>query len=67
MDVKGLHHVAYCCKDARETVDFYTKVLGLEYTMAVAEDRVPSTQEESPYFHLFMDYMVVHRLLLSCL
>lgn len=53
MDVKGLHHVAYRCKDARETVDFYTKVLGLEYTMAVAEDRVPSTQEKNPYFHLF--------------
>ena len=53
MDVKGLHHVAYRCKDARQTVDFYTKVLGLEYLMAVAEDRVPSTGEKSPYFHLF--------------
>ena len=53
MDVKGLHHVAYRCKDARQTVDFYTTVLGLEYTMAVAEDRVPSTLEKNPYFHLF--------------
>ena len=25
-----LHHVAYRCRDAQETVDFYTKVLGLK-------------------------------------
>jgi catechol 2,3-dioxygenase-like lactoylglutathione lyase family enzyme len=27
-----LHHVAYRCRDAQETVDFYTKVLGLKYS-----------------------------------
>ncbi len=53
MDIKSLHHVAYRCKDAKQTVDFYTKVLDLEYTMAVAEDRVPSTGEHSPYMHIF--------------
>jgi catechol 2,3-dioxygenase-like lactoylglutathione lyase family enzyme len=53
MDIKSLHHVAYRCKDARETVDFYTRILGLEYAMAVAEDRVPSTGEHSPYMHIF--------------
>jgi catechol 2,3-dioxygenase-like lactoylglutathione lyase family enzyme len=53
MDIKSLHHVAYRCKDAQQTVDFYSKVLGLEYAMAVAEDRVPSTGEHSPYMHVF--------------
>ena len=53
MDIKSLHHVAYRCKDAKQTVDFYTKVLGLEYAMALAEDRVPSTGEHSPYMHIF--------------
>ena len=53
MDVKSLHHVAYRCKDAKQTADFYTKVLGLEYAMAVSEDRVPSTGEEHPYMHIF--------------
>ena len=53
MMVKSLHHVAYRCKDAQETVDFYTNVLGLEFSMAVAEDRVPSTREYSPYMHIF--------------
>jgi catechol 2,3-dioxygenase-like lactoylglutathione lyase family enzyme len=53
MDVKSLHHVAYRCKDAKQTAEFYTKALGLEYAMAVAEDHVPSTGEESPYMHIF--------------
>jgi len=38
MDIKSLHHVAYRCRDAKETADFYTRVLGLEYAMALAED-----------------------------
>ncbi|MCL4800004.1 MAG: VOC family protein [Burkholderiales bacterium] len=53
MDIKSLHHVAYRCRDARETVEFYSGVLGLEYAMALAEDRVPSTGERSPYMHVF--------------
>ena len=53
MDIKQLHHVAYRCKDAKQTVDFYAGVLGLEYSMALAEDRVPSTGEEAPYMHIF--------------
>jgi glyoxylase I family protein len=53
MDIKSLHHVAYRCRDARETAQFYTKVLGLDYAMALAEDRVPSTGEPHPYMHVF--------------
>jgi glyoxylase I family protein len=53
MDIKSLHHVAYRCKDAKQTAEFYTKVLGLEYAMAVSEDRVPSTGEAHPYMHIF--------------
>jgi glyoxylase I family protein len=53
MDVKSLHHVAYRCKDAKETAEFYTKVVGLDYAMALAEDRVPSTGEPHPYMHIF--------------
>ncbi len=26
-----LHHIAYRCRDAQRTVDFYTKVVGLKY------------------------------------
>lgn len=53
MDIKQLHHVAYRCKDAKQTAEFYTRVLGLEYAMAVSEDRVPSTGEAHPYMHIF--------------
>ena len=30
-----LHHIAYRCRDAQETVDFYTNVIGLKYAAAV--------------------------------
>jgi glyoxylase I family protein len=51
----GIHHVAYRCKDAKETVEFYRDVLGMEYTTAFAEDHVPSTGEYDPYMHVFLD------------
>lgn len=55
MLVKSLHHVAYRCRDAKETVEFYTNALGLKYSMAVSADTVPSTGEFSPHFHLFFE------------
>jgi len=54
-NVQGFHHVAYRCKDAKETVAFYERVLGMDFQLAIAEDRVPSTGEEDPYMHIFMD------------
>ena len=53
--LRGVHHVAYRCKDAKETVAFYHDVLGMEYTTAFAEDHVPSTGEYDPYMHVFLD------------
>ena len=50
-----IHHVAYRCKDAAETVEWYGRVLGMEYTTAFAEDHVPSTGEFDPYMHVFLD------------
>jgi len=55
MNIKRIHHVAYRCNDARETVDFYQRVLGMEFQIAFAEDRVPSTKEPDPYMHVFLD------------
>jgi len=55
IELKGIHHVAYRCRDARETVEFYQRVLGMTYTTAFAEDRVPSTGEDDPYMHVFLD------------
>lgn len=50
-----IHHVAYRCKDAKETVEWYGRVLGMRYTTAFAEDHVPSTGEFDPYMHVFLD------------
>ena len=54
MIIKRLHHAAFRCRDARETVDFYTNVLGLKFTHAMGEDHVPSTGEYSPHIHIFL-------------
>lgn len=51
--IQGLHHVAYRCRDAKTTTDFYTRYLGLDFNIAVAENRVPSTGEWSPHIHIF--------------
>ncbi|MFV3091425.1 VOC family protein [Pseudomonas sp. GW6] len=48
-----LHHAAYRCKDAKETVEFYTKALGLKFIHAMGEDHVPSTGAYSPHIHIF--------------
>jgi catechol 2,3-dioxygenase-like lactoylglutathione lyase family enzyme len=53
--LQGIHHVAYRCKDAKETVEFYRDMFGMEYTTAFAEDYVPSTGEYDPYMHVFLD------------
>lgn len=53
--LKRIHHVAYRCNDAKETVDWYSRVLGMTYTTAFAEDKVPSTGEDDPYMHVFLD------------
>jgi len=55
MNVKRIHHVAYRCNDAKETVDFYERVLDMDFQIAFAEDRVPSTKEPDPYMHVFLD------------
>jgi fumarylacetoacetate (FAA) hydrolase len=55
MDLKRIHHVAYRCKDAKETVEFYQRVLNMDFTVAFAEDKVPSTKEPDPYMHVFLD------------
>jgi glyoxylase I family protein len=53
--LQGVHHVAYRCRDAAETVAFYEASLGMTYTTAFAEDHVPSTGAYDPYMHVFLD------------
>ncbi|MDE2613068.1 MAG: VOC family protein [Burkholderiales bacterium] len=53
--IAKIHHVAYRCNDAKETVEWYRKYLDMDFVLAIAEDRVPSTKEPDPYMHIFMD------------
>jgi len=48
-----VHHTAYMTRDAAATVDFYTRVMGLEFCSALMDSRLPSTGEALPYFHIF--------------
>lgn len=53
MNIKGLHHFAYRCRDAEETRRFYEDVLGLPLAHVIKLDNVPSTGEYCPYVHVF--------------
>lgn len=52
---QSVHHIAYRCKDSRQTVEFYEKALGLKYSFAVAEDHNPTTGELDPFMHIFFE------------
>jgi catechol 2,3-dioxygenase-like lactoylglutathione lyase family enzyme len=52
---RGIHHVAYRCRDAKETVHWYCDMLHMDFVLALSEDQVPSTQEPDPYMHVFLD------------
>jgi glyoxylase I family protein len=55
VELKRIHHVAYRCRDAKETVEFYQRVLNMDFVLAIAENEVPSTKAPDPYMHIFMD------------
>ncbi|MDX1737708.1 MAG: VOC family protein [Alphaproteobacteria bacterium] len=55
MTIEKIHHVAYRCRDAKETVEWYGKYLNMDFILAIAENQVPSTKAPDPYMHVFLD------------
>jgi lactoylglutathione lyase len=55
MKISKIHHVAYRCKDAKATVEWYQKYLDMRFVLAIAENEVPSTKAPDPYMHVFLD------------
>ena len=55
MQLERIHHVAYRCKDAKQTVQWYGKYLNMGFVLAIAENQVPSTKAPDPYMHVFLD------------
>jgi catechol 2,3-dioxygenase-like lactoylglutathione lyase family enzyme len=54
MGLGGVHHVAYRCKNAKQTVLWYQEMLGMKFVLATSEDHVPSTKAPDPYMHVFL-------------
>jgi catechol 2,3-dioxygenase-like lactoylglutathione lyase family enzyme len=55
MFVQQVHHVAYRCRNAKETVEWYQRHLDMKFVLAIAENEVPSTRAPDPYMHVFLD------------
>jgi catechol 2,3-dioxygenase-like lactoylglutathione lyase family enzyme len=55
MNIERIHHVAYRCKDAKQTVKWYEQHLQMKFVLAIAENQVPSTKAPDPYMHVFLD------------
>jgi catechol 2,3-dioxygenase-like lactoylglutathione lyase family enzyme len=52
---KGVHHIAYRCRDAEQTRWFYEDLLGLPFSMALVDEVVPGLGDKAPFMHLFFD------------
>ncbi|CAM5231191.1 hypothetical protein SALBM311S_11703 [Streptomyces alboniger] len=48
-----LSHQAYVTHDVEATVEFYEKIMGMPLVDSVIGDKVPSTGDDFPYFHIF--------------
>jgi len=55
INIEKIHHVAYRCKDAKETTNWYKDKLNMDLVLAIAENEVPSTKAPDPYMHIFLD------------
>lgn len=51
--IKGVHHAAFRCRDAEQTIWFYRDVLGLADPTGITIEVVPGTGDDDPYMHLF--------------
>lgn len=48
-----LNHYARVTHDVGATADFYTRILGMSIASTIMDDRIPSTGDAYPYFHIF--------------
>ena len=55
VEIEGVHHVAYRCRDAEQTRWFYEDVLGLKLAAAMSFDHVSGTDKEMKYMHVFFE------------
>lgn len=51
----SIHHMAFRCKDAAETVEFYRDKLGLKLKVALKQEATPGTEDGRGFMHLFFE------------
>lgn len=50
-----IHHMAFRCKDAAETTEFYRDKLGLKLKVALIQEATPGTDDGREFMHLFFE------------
>jgi catechol 2,3-dioxygenase-like lactoylglutathione lyase family enzyme len=50
---KMLNHAAWVTHDVAATADFYVRIMGMELASTIFDDKIPSTGDAFPYFHIF--------------
>ena len=45
LNIRKIHHVAYRCLDAKQTVEWYRKHLDMEFVLAIAEERARTVRQ----------------------
>jgi catechol 2,3-dioxygenase-like lactoylglutathione lyase family enzyme len=50
-----IHHMAFRCKDAEETTEFYRDRLGLKLKVALIQSATPGTDDGREFMHLFFE------------
>ena len=51
--IRGVHHAAYRCRDAEQTLWFYSDVLGLVADAGLVIEDEPGSGKAHPYMHIF--------------
>ena len=51
--MNSIHHIAYRCRDAQETTDFYVNIMGFPLITSLLQETVPSIQKLEPHIHIF--------------
>ncbi|MFV0278776.1 MAG: VOC family protein [Parahaliea sp.] len=53
--ISNIHHAAYGCRDAEQTIWFYTDILGLKLAAAFSSENEPGNGAENPFLHIFFE------------
>ena len=48
-----LNHAAWVTHDVEKTAHFYSHIMRMKIASTIVDDRIPSTGEDFPYFHIF--------------